>query len=63
MWVITNNAIKTDPKKGTIIAGEKVNLPKEIAEPLIEKGVATLYVEPPQDESDIADSDEGSADD
>lgn len=63
MWVITNNAIKTDPKKETIKAGEKVNFPKEIAEPLIKKGVVTLYIEPPQDESDIADSDEGSVDD
>lgn len=60
MWVTTNNAIKTDPKKGTISAGEKVNLPKEIAEPLIKKGVVTPYVEPPQDDSDVDDSNEDS---
>jgi len=43
MQVITQNAIKIDPKKDIIPADTKVNLPKEIALKLIEQGAVTEF--------------------
>jgi len=48
MWVTTNNSIKIEHGKPAIKAGEKVNLPKAVAEKLIKSGAVTA-IESPQD--------------